>query len=133
MSTFPAAFNAIVMPDIRKAARLQGLLVAIDHITFGEAEGALWAMAAKRGAYSLPNALQTELGDAIQLLLLTALTEAEAARPEYTADKHRKILTWVAGRAKRHRSNERPTYTAAEWRQHIATQGETTCQQTTTA
>ena len=125
------------MPDIRKAARVQGLLVALDLETFGGAEAALWAIAGTRGAYLLPAGFQTELADAMQLLLLNAIPAAEADKQEYrstyTDAKHRKILTWVAGRAKRHRGNERPTYTAAEWRQHIATQEETTCQLTTTA
>lgn len=91
MSTFAATFRNIVMPRLRRQARVQGLFVALDLRTFSEACSSVWADASRRGAAHLPDSLIDELNDWIATQVLNAAIEFEPTEE----DKARAERVWA--------------------------------------
>lgn len=61
--TFASAFRDHVTPDLRRQARVQGFLLALDRISFEEAYQTVFAIARKRGACHLNEAAFHDLQD----------------------------------------------------------------------
>jgi hypothetical protein len=78
MTTFAAKFRELVMPDLRRAVRLQAFALSRGRCTFTEASGGIWRLARKRGACHLSPSLIAELDDWIDATLLAAVVEIEA-------------------------------------------------------
>lgn len=81
MSTFFAAFHEMVVPDLRRACRLQALAVARERCGFTDAWIAVMAQAGRRGASHLSDEVLMELEEWIDTTILKAITDIET-RPE---------------------------------------------------
>lgn len=81
MSTFQAAFREIVVPDLRRACRLQALSVARQRCTFMDAHASVMAQARSRGALHLPDGILLDLEVWIDATILRTATDVEI-RPE---------------------------------------------------
>lgn len=81
MSTFAATFRELVMPDLRRASRLQALSIYRGRCGFTEAADAVLADARRRGAMHLQPILMAELMDWIDVTLLRTVVDIET-RPE---------------------------------------------------
>lgn len=84
MSTFHAAFREIVVPDLRRACRLQALSIVRGRCDFIEAHTAVMGMARARGALSLADQLLADLDDWIDTTILKTIadinTRSDASR-----------------------------------------------------
>jgi hypothetical protein len=81
MTTFIDAFRQMVLPDLRKACRLQALSVARERCDFTDAYAAVMAQARRRGAAHLPDHALIDLEAWIDTTILKTITDIET-RPE---------------------------------------------------
>lgn len=81
MSNFAAAFREIVVPDLRRACRLQALAVARERCNFTDAWIAVMAQARRRGATHLPTSIIIDLEAWIDTTILQTIADIET-RPE---------------------------------------------------
>ena len=83
MTTFPATFRELVIPDLRRLCRVHGLFVALDNRTFSEAFSAVWQEASCRGALLLPDNLMLEIEEWVMLTILKHEAEFRPSIEEY--------------------------------------------------
>lgn len=81
MSDFSATFREIVVPDLRRACRLNALAVARERCSFTDAWIAVMAQARRRGATHLPTAIIIDLEAWIDTTILQTIADIEI-RPE---------------------------------------------------
>lgn len=81
MSNFSATFREIVVPDLRRACRLNALAVARERCSFTDAWIAVMAQARRRGATHLPMAIIIDLEAWIDTTILQTIADIEI-RPE---------------------------------------------------
>lgn len=81
MSTFTSAFREIVVPDLRRACRLQALAIVRERCDFMAAHVAVMRIARARGALSLADQLLADLDDWIDTTLLKTVADIET-RPD---------------------------------------------------
>jgi hypothetical protein len=73
--TFAATFRDIVIPDITRLCRAQGLFVALALREFSDAWSTVMAHATRRGASALPADILQQLDDFIGTSILRAVDE----------------------------------------------------------
>lgn len=97
MTDFATTFGELVVPDLRRLCRVQGLFLALGLASFSEASDEVMEAAARRGATRLKSRELSELEDWVTTTILKAETEfapSVAARRAIADRVARDIAEW---------------------------------------